>query len=187
MINLNDAKFENKQFVIFNDGKAGVATNCTVRFEKKTRDDADGAPEYKLFVTDENGGEINIAFFGNFDNMSEKGLDYFVRNMKHLATVFKVDLPAQVASYKELLDTTIKLCKEASEGIKVNIAVAYGKGDNKKKYLEPEGFWSLQNVDGQMPRLSANANLERVEPTASPNYDNLSTKSTSGDNDGDGW
>jgi hypothetical protein len=167
MINLNDERFEEREFKIFNGGEAGVVKGCSVRVEKKTANDTENAPDYKLFVTDETGAEFNKGYFkGNLDDMSEGQEQFFVKEMKHLAKVFRVQdqLPTQVASYEELIDTTMKLCNKNQANVKVNVAVCYGTVDYPRRFLELDGFWGIQNVEDGVPRLSRKALTERPEP-----------------------
>jgi len=173
MINLNDKQFENNEVKIFNGGEAGVVKDCAVRIEKKGADDPDNMPDYKVIVTDKTGAEINQGIFDNFDTASDKALKFFVRSMKHLAGVFKVkdQQPAQVASYRELLDVTMKICNKNQNNVRVNVAVYFGTEDrpNKKGFLEIDWFWGLRNVEDGIPTLSKTALTERPAPDGDTN------------------
>jgi hypothetical protein len=165
MINLDDKKYEVKDVKIFNGGNAGIVKECNVRIERRGADEDTKLPLYKLVFTDNTKAELNDSIFNNFDNMSEKALEFFVRKMKHLAKVFRVDdkLPARVASYDELLDITMRLCHKNSSNIKVNLAVCYGTKAKPSRYLMVDGFWGIQNAEDTIPVLSKNALLERPE------------------------
>jgi len=166
MINLNDKQFENNEVKIFNGGEAGVVKDCAVRIEKKTADDAENAPAYKLIVTDDSGAEVNQGFFDDPDGGSEAAQTFFVKSMKHVAGVFKVQdqLPAQVGSLKELLDTTMKLCNKNQNNVKVNVAVCYGNEKRPSNYIRIDWFWGLKNVEDGIPTLSKTALTTRPAP-----------------------
>ena len=165
MINLDDKKYEVKDVKIFNGGNAGIVKGCNVRIEKRGADEDTKLPLYKLIFPDNKKAQLHDSIFNNFDNMSEKALEFFVRKMKHLAKVFRVDdkLPSRVASYDELLDITMRLCHKNSSNIKVNLAVCYGTKANPSRYLMVDGFWGIQNAEDTIPVLSKNALLERPE------------------------
>jgi len=53
MINLNDDTFDGGSNVtIFNNGTAGIVENVKLSVRKKTAEDKDRAPDYKLTYTD---------------------------------------------------------------------------------------------------------------------------------------
>jgi len=190
MINLNDEKFEQKEIKIFNGGEAGVVKNCNVRVEKKSADDAENAPDYKLFVIDETGAELNKGYFkGNLNDMSDKQEQFFVREMKHLSKVFRVDdkMPAQVASYEELMDVTMKLCNKNQDNVKINVAVCYGNVDYPRRFLEIDGFWGIQNVEDGIPRLGKKALTERPDPDSDGPDIQIGDSPEDVDGVADGW
>lgn len=157
MIDLNDSRYDEKTVKIFNGGEAGVVKNCDVRIEKRKENDKETMPLYRMIFTDETQAEINDGLFDNFDNMSEKALDFFVRKMKHLAKTFNTELPKEVSSYKELLDITMHNCHKNASKINLNIAVCYGTKDRPRRFLEVDGFWGIQNAENAVPLLSKNA------------------------------
>jgi len=169
MINLNDKQFENNEVKIFNGGEAGVVKDCAVRIEKKAADDAENAPAYKLIITDETGAEINQGFFDDPDGGSEAAQTFFVKSMKHMANVFKVQLPEEVNSLKDLLDTTMKLCNKNQNNVKVNVAVCYGNEKRPSNYIRIDWFWGLKNVEDGIPTLSKTALTERPAPDGDAN------------------
>lgn len=164
-INLNDAQYELKSVKVFNDGVAGVAKNCKIRVERRKAEDADNAPKYKVILTDEAGGEVNKGYFGNFDKSSPKALEFFVKEMKHLANLFEVKLPDAVDSYDTLLNETMKGCHSAMQGKLVNVAVSYGTAKYPNKYLQVASAFSI-TATSETPYLGADALM--VRPAASP-------------------
>lgn len=176
MINLNEERFEDKEIKIFNAGNAGVVKNCNVRIEKKSADDHENAPDYKLYVTDDAGGEVNKGYYkqDDFQRASNPGKaeEMYVKDMKHLAKVFRVQdqLPAQVNSYGELMDITMKLCNKNQDNVKVDVAVCYGtkQRPNKRGYLEINGIWDIQNSEDGGVRMRPNMLTERPQPDDGP-------------------
>lgn len=163
MINLKDDKYQDKSVKIFNGGRAGIVKGCTTRIERKTKEDADNAPLYKLYIVDSAGGEMNKGYFLPKEDASDKAKDFFVREMNHLVKVFRATVKDEYDSYKDLLDTVMKACKDKQSNIMVNAAVCYGSQDYPRRYLELDGFWGLMNEEDGVPRLSPNALLERPE------------------------
>ena len=64
MINLNDDSFDGGSNVkIFNNGTAGVVENVKLSVKKKTAEDKENAPDYKIIYTDNTGAEVNTAYW----------------------------------------------------------------------------------------------------------------------------
>lgn len=163
-IKLNDAQYETKQVKIFNGGVAGAVHDCKIRFEKKTATDKEKAPDYKLIMTDSAGGEINKAFYYLDDNASEGRQTFFVKEMKHLANLFGVTLPNEIDSYKQLLDLTMKGCKDTCENSVLAVFVSYGTANYPKDFLQiNSAFDIVQNA--VEPYLDPKAIMKRPEPT----------------------
>lgn len=182
MINLLDEKFESKEVKVFNSGKAGVVESCSFKVERKSAKDADNAPDYKLFLIDENSGEMNEGLYTPKEDASEAAKDFFVKKMLHYIKEFEVPAIDKVESYGALLDYTMKGIRDVQDSdTKVNVAVCYGNTKRPNRFLEIDGFWGLKNVKSATPRLSNNALTERPEEASSQT---IITKSTgSEDND----
>ena len=164
-INLNDEKYEvSAGKVIFNGGKAGVVNNCKVRFESKKATDSDQAPKYKVIFTDENGGEINIGFFSPKDTASDAAKALFVKQMKHLANVFDVELAPSYESYDALMDATVKACYTKQEQTLVSVGAAYGTIGYPKAYLTIRWFFDIVKNNGVV-YMAKDALYERPAPT----------------------
>ena len=163
-INLNDAKYEVSSVKVFNGGVAGIVKNCKIRVERKKADDAENAPKYKVILTDGTGAEINKGYFANFEKSTPKALDFFVKEMKHLANMFEVKLPEAVESYEALLDATMAGCRTNMEGKLVNVGVSYGTTDYPKRYLEIASAFAITPIT-ETPYLGVKALMVRPEPT----------------------
>lgn len=164
VINLNDAQYEVKSVKVFNGGVAGVVKNCGIRVERRKADEADTAPKYRVIVVDSEGAEVNKGYFGNFEKSSPKALEFFVKEMKHLAGLFKVELPATIDSYNSLLDITMRGCFENTASRLVNVAVSYGTTSYPSKYLQIASAFSITPIS-ETPYLGPNALMVRPEPT----------------------
>ncbi len=185
MINLLDSKFEDKSFKIFNGGNAGVVEGCGFRVEKKSREDADNAPDYKIVFVDANEGELNEGHYVPKDDDSDKRKGFFVKNMLHLIKQFGVPAIDSVDTYKSLLDYTMKGIKDVQDGdIKLNVAVAYGNDDYPSKYLKVDGFWGIMNAINGKPSLSKNALTVRPTEDDAPTGGVKITGAAGGSEDG---
>lgn len=163
MINVNDSQYELKDIKIFNNGVAGIVNNVTMSITKKTAQDADNAPAYKLILKNDT-GEINKGYFNNFDNSSESALQFFVKEMKHLAGLVGIELPSSVASYNELLDITMKSVKDNIGDKLFNVFVSYGTKERPNKYLQIASAFSITK-NTERPYANPKAQMERIEPT----------------------
>lgn len=164
VINLNDAQYEVKSVKVFNGGVAGVVKNCGIRVERRKADEADTAPKYRVIVIDSEGAEVNKGYFGNFEKSSPKALEFFVKEMKHLAGLFKVELPATIDSYNSLLDITMRGCFENTANRLVNVAVSYGTTKYPNKYLQIASAFAITPIT-ETPYLGPDALMVRPEPT----------------------
>lgn len=168
-INLNDEQFQDNQKVIFNGGNSGVVTGCSAVVGKKGKDDPDNMPDYRIVFVDENGGEINKGYYYPKDTASSAALNFLVKEMKALVTLFRGTPLAEADSYKEIIDYTMKQCKENESDQKFNVAVAYGTVDYPNKYLQINAYWHIKNVeDNGMPVLGANDLVNQPKPDADP-------------------
>jgi hypothetical protein len=164
-INLNDSQYELKTVKIFNNGDAGVVNSCSIRAERKKATDADNAPAYKLILSDASGAEINKGYFDGFSQSSEAALGFFVKEMKHLASLLEFTLPESVTSYKELLDVAMKGVYDNCAGKTVNVFVSYGTKERPKKYLEIASAFAITKAS-EKPWANPKAQMTRIDPTA---------------------
>lgn len=165
MINLNDEKYADKGVKIFNGGKAGAANGCTMTVVRKADTDPDNAPLYKIILTDVSGAEINKGYvFANFDNSSEKQLDFLVRECKHLINLVGGKQLDQVESYRALVDYAMKTVRENAVGKKFNVAVSYGTTDYPKRFLEISSALAIVK-DTEAAYINPKYIMVRPEPT----------------------
>lgn len=146
MVNLNDFS-DQKEVAIFNNGNAGRVTNVTVSVKKKTPEDKENAPDYKVFFKDAN-GEMNegIYYIKEGDNNPKFKLGRLI-NMVHAVNpeTIGVEFP-QFPTYEKATDFLMQKINEgARKGNKVNVFVAYGNEAYPKEYLTLRGINFIEN------------------------------------------
>lgn len=165
-INLNDAQYEvTGGGKIFNGGDAGIVNGIKVRIERKKAADSEKAPKYKIILKDENDAEMNKGYFDSIDaKYSDAQKGFFVKEMKHLASLFGAELPATIETYDGLLDAAMKVCFEKGE-IVANVAVSYGTKDYPKAFLEIGSSFQLVKPT-EKAYMNPKFQLTRVVPDA---------------------
>lgn len=144
MINLNDSSFNGGSNIkIFNDGNAGIANNV-IGTKIESKQDASNGPDYKLFFKDNNGGEVNIAFWYLDTNKETfaKDLEKQGKALKHLAHCYlnsDYQFPA-FGSPKEMLDGIIRAISSKFTTVLVRLYCTYGSTLAPKKYLQVRSY-----------------------------------------------
>lgn len=164
MLNLNDSQYEVKSTKFFNNGVAGIVNNCKIRVERKKATDPENAPKYKVILTDENGGEVNRAYFGIKPDSSDGLKTFFVKEMKHLANIFGATLPEQIESYDALLSFVMKAGYETEGKLSVNAVVDYGTTKYPSKWLGLSSGFSIV-LATEVPYVKPDMLMTRPEPT----------------------
>jgi hypothetical protein len=173
-INLNDSKFAGTR--VFNAGKAGLAQDVTVKVTKKTDEDHERAPDYRLVFTDESGGEINTGFYyfeprdGATKEEVERSQGYELGRYVHLARAVMGDdyeLPT-VNDMTEALDTVMTLVRDNVGSKKFNIYTNYGTVGYAKQYLQVRKYNFIEPADVKTSTLYASSKdiMEPVQPDA---------------------
>jgi hypothetical protein len=165
MFNLNDANFGGG-VTVFNNGNAGKVENVKMSVTKKTVEDADNAPDYKLLFTDNTGGVINTGFYYHKDNdmnTAERNKDLATWLVSRIHSAAKSVVPAnfvfpEVNSAKEAVDSLFKIIKDNCEGKFVNVYVTYGTVSKPSKYLTTRYFNFVESADTP-------ANQTRLKPS----------------------
>ena len=192
-INLNDDSFNASEGVaIFNGGKAGVAENITVTLSKKTAEDKEFAPDYKIIFTDENGGTCNTPLWyvtkeTQWNSVEEliKKQGKVLKHLLHCALGPNAQLPV-VNSAQAMLDEAMKMLKGALPKLgQVRILANYGTEEHRKKFIQPrswvpfieamnvpiaESVLKVSDIDG-MTRLQEDEDMPS-EPGAGAKSDN---------------
>lgn len=177
MINLNDSQYDGKVSKIFNGGFAGIAENVTVAVKKKTAEDNEKAPDFKLIFTDEDGAEVAHGFYFITQATQYKSIEDQVKTqgtfLKHLLHSI-INPAAQIPQFStatDMLNGCMKMLfdyTKANPGTKYRIFVNYGSVKSPKQYIQlrtwtpciekmnvTESVLVITNFD-QMSRLEAN-------------------------------
>ena len=142
LINLNDEKFDVSEISIFNNGKAGIVSDCEITIEKKKPTDSYNAPDYKIMIVDKF-GSVNTGLY-YLDPKHEKFKDqlkYQGRDLKHIhrAVFGDKELPT-FKDTKEMLDKVMEAIKAVEKTAKVRVAVCYGTTQRPSAYLRLRNF-----------------------------------------------
>jgi len=173
MINLNDGNYvKGSSTPIFNDGKAGIVENVTVRIEKKSDMDSK-MPDYKLIASDGK-GEINEGFYyqepgsAAFDNYQAQKLIWLARGVLGDNITFPVyETPA------EALDGIMKMVAPHLKNKRFRVAVTFGTTKKSSAFLMFKAFGPFiqpMNVPNTL-RFSSTDRLERPQQTLTSDAD----------------
>jgi hypothetical protein len=143
---LDDEKYDSKggNVNIFNNGKAGIAEDIVITLKRKTPEDKENAPNYKLTFTDSTDAFCEMPFW-----YVEKATDYKTieqqedaqgKAMKHiLNAIYGEDKRPKVeaTTAKEFLDGCMKAINEGLKaGGKFRVFANYGTPSSVKKYIQ---------------------------------------------------
>jgi len=185
-INLNDSTFEGSR--TFNDGKAGLVENVTIKVDKKSVDQPDTYPDYNLTIVDENGGELREGFY-NFEPQKDLPMDqverkkrFFIMRLVHIARAVMGDdyqLP-EVKDTKEAMDVVFKLVRDNAGAKKFNVFTTYGSVGypNKKGYLKLRYFDFIEDAAGENTLVRKAQDL--MEPVVADEPETTSSSEVSG-------
>lgn len=149
MIDLNSNDYNAKEGkAIFNGGDAGMVDNVTVSIKRKTAEEKEGSPAYKLTFTDSDGAECNTPFwyvdkataFATVEELLKKQ----ATTMKHIIhAIYGADvaIPALPGDAKGFLDGAMK---HINEGLKAGgtfrMFANYGTPDYPKEFIQPRSW-----------------------------------------------
>lgn len=172
-INLNDEQFAGSR--IFNNGVAGLAKDVTISVVKKTDEDHQNAPEYKLVATDSNGGSANSPFYyfsprdGATEEEVTKSRNGEIARLVSLARAVmgeEYKLP-QVESVQEALDVVMELVRDNAGSKKFNVYATYGTAYRPSQYIGLRKYNFIEPAtENSTLTPSPSDNLERVTPDA---------------------
>ena len=151
MIDLNNSEYEVLEGkVAFNGGQAGVIGNTKASVVKKTAEDHENAPDYKIVFTDKEGGEVNKAiYYPDSDNpKATKAMGMIVKHIFHVCKGNKDDLPL-FKDYKDMVDSAMILLKGTAPKFKANVSTNYGSGkpEYQKAFMEVRNFPPFFELD----------------------------------------
>lgn len=167
MFNLNDASFDAKEGVaIFNDGNAGLVENVTLSVTKKTAEEKENAPDYKLTFTDSNGATCNTSMWYVKEATAYATVEEQVKKqgtiLKHIIhAIYGADfqIPVNASNAQQLLDQSMKVIKDGLvAGLKFRVFANYGSTQSVKKYIQPRSwvpFVESMSIPLEATRLKA--------------------------------
>lgn len=190
---LNGSEFKSQSVAIFNNGVAGKVENVNISVEKKRADEADNAPDFKIFFTNET-GSVNMGLYYPTDQSTDSQAKTLVSKALAIArAVLGEDHVFEaVATAKEAIDLCMKLVAKNAEGAKVNVFVTYGSISKPKSFLGVYKTFDFIEKTGTTPsklRVTRNKNkpeyddlMERLEADA-PKAETAVSNSVNSDDD----
>jgi hypothetical protein len=143
MINLNDDSFDGGSNVtIFNNGTAGIVENVKISVKKKTAEDKEKAPNYKLTYTDTSGGEVNTAFWYVTEDTDYATVEEQIKKqgkvLKHVIhAVYGADYEfPNYPNETAMLDGVMKLVKDGTGEGTFRVFANYGSTMGVKEYIQ---------------------------------------------------
>lgn len=164
--------------VVFNNGAAGRVDNLKLRVEKKEASDTSNQPDFKVFVTQENGAEINQGFYYPDDNTDQDRLNQLMSRITSIAKAVTPDdfmfESVEGKSPRQIVDYVFDVIAKNSGNALVNVFTTYGTVNNPKKYLQFRYFNFIERADTTPSTLFARGNdqMTRVEADNNPNQGN---------------
>jgi hypothetical protein len=190
MINLNDNSFDAKEGkAIFNDGEAGVVNNVTLSVKKKTPEDKEKAPDFKLTFTSENGASTDMGFYyatqdTTFTNGNTLTLEDQIKKqgtiLKHVIhAIYGADFQLPTfTSGTDMLNGCMKLIREGvASGLKFRAFANFGSTQAVKKYVQIRSwvpFIEPMSVSITETRLTAG----KIDAMVGLEADNVGTTSS---------
>lgn len=178
MFNLNDNSLVGGGAVVFNNGIAGKVENVKISVEKRSADQPESNPIYKVFFTDGNGAQMNQGFFYHKNNdmySAEKNKaneGYLVGRILSIAkAVVAEDFVFPDVTGKtvnEIVDILFAIIKENCEGKLVNVFTTYGTKQKPSQYLGLRFFNSVESPNVSYSRLTPKGDdmMERITADA---------------------
>ena len=136
MFNLNDNSLIGGGSQVFNGGIAGKTDDVKVSVTKRTPTDPENQPDYKVFFTDSEGGQVNQGFYYHKDNSlydetkNKANEGYLVGRVLSIA---KSLVPADFVfpdvdgkSSNQILDILFKIIRDHEETTTVSVFTNYG-------------------------------------------------------------
>ena len=166
---LNGSEFKSQTVAIFNNGVAGKVENVNISVEKKRSDEADNAPDFKIFFTD-NTGSINMGLYYPTEQSTDSQAKTLVSKALAIArAVMGEDYVFDaVSTAKEAIDLCMKLVAKNFEDAKVNIFVTYGTISKPKSYLGVYKTFDFIEKSGTTP-----SKLRTTRNPKKPEFDDL--------------
>lgn len=185
-INLNDSKFESKQFRPFNDGQAGIAEVRVSEISQNSEkshwfiifEDSNGAQlrDYQSYIPDEH------PRFGEMLQAQGTVLRHYWE-----IVVGNSNIP-DFENAKDMLDRVMSVLRENINGKSFRLAVDYGNGSRHSQYLQRKRYVPfIENATDEPSALKLDYN-SHTEPASDENSEKpvQSVQSLNSDSD-DSW
>jgi len=186
MFNLNDASFDAKEGIaIFNDGIAGVVENVTVSVSRKTAEDKEMSPDFKLIFTDSSGASTNMPFWYIKEATAYASVDEQVKKqgtvLKHVIhAIYGKDfvIPVTASTAQQLLDQCMKVIKDGLvSGVQFRVFANYGSTQSVKKYIQVRSWVPfMENMTVTESRLE----VSKIDAMVRLEADNVATSGAQG-------
>jgi len=191
--NLNDNSLTSGGSKVFNNGIAGLTKNVSVSVSRKTAEEQDTAPDYKVLITDDSGAQINQGFYYPTtnpqltDDENQKKAGYLIGRILSVSNAVVpegYEYPdVNGKSPKEIVDLLFKTIKENADGQKVNVFTTYGRKTQPSQYMGLRFFDFIERAtDNSRLRAKGDDMLERLVEDAPANSGESKTSGT-----GDIW
>lgn len=181
MINLNDYTQEEKEIKIFNQGNAGRVENTTIQIVKKSNEDHERAPDYKINYVDSTGAMVNDAVYypkdSDTDSQKQINMSRLISLLNAISPSTKDKMLPEFDNYVAAVDFLVKqIIAAAKTGATVNVFVCYGTKNNPQQYLRVRkfNFVEASSVEESSTRLFPKVNpsnsvwddvMSRITPT----------------------
>lgn len=172
MFNLNGEEFKSQTVAIFNNGEAGKVDNVNISVAKKTVEDADNAPDYKVIFTNAT-GSVNMGIYYPTDESTPGQTKLTVSKGLAIARAVMGDeyeFP-EVGSAKEAIDVCMKLVNKNQDKALVTILVTYGTQGSPKNFLGVYKNFDFIEKTGSTP-----SKLKITRNPSKPQYDDLTER-----------
>lgn len=179
MLDLNSFNQEEKEVAIFNNGNAGKVENVVVKVTKKTAEDSENSPDYKINYTDET-GTINDGIYYPSDDDRNPGfrITRLLNVLNSLDPSAKDKPLPKVENYSKAVDAIMKMINVASKSGKVNVFANYGTNSKPSDYLRVRTINFVEPVGKEKSRLTASVGgdygdvMSRPTPTSDVEIEN---------------
>lgn len=188
MLDLNSFSEEN-EVSILNNGEAGKVENVKVRVQKKTPEDHENAPDFKIFYKD-NTGEINDGIY--YPSSTHSNPKFIVTRL--LNVLYALDPSAKdkqlpkVKDFEEAINTVMKMINAASKTGTVNIFVNYGTKNRPSNYLTVRAIDFIEPVgkeNSKLKALTSGKYADLMERPDASNEEEIKDEFESNDDDSD--
>jgi ABC-type histidine transport system ATPase subunit len=172
MFDLNSADFKSQTVAIFNNAEAGRVENVSLTVDKKTVEDGERDPDFKITFTNET-GSINMGIYYPTDMSTPSQEKLTVGKVVAITRAVMGDdfVFPEVSSSKEAVSTCMNLVKKNCDDAKVNILVTYGTIGSPKSYLGVYKNFDFIEKAGTTP-----SKLKLTKNPSKPQYDDLTER-----------